>query len=99
MANFTVATLPAPAAGGITQDPFQSEKTAGFEQIRNWIGADHNDLRLTAPVPVTPAPASHVLRLDAPGLHIPHRDRPHHAEVIGYPSAATVHVELRFEGH
>ncbi|MFJ3097977.1 hypothetical protein [Streptomyces hydrogenans] len=100
MAHST-ATLPAPMAGTITMDLFQVDETAGWEQIRDWIGAHQNreaDLHLVVPVPV---PVSSVLAddvkllLDAPGLHC---TSPSRAEIVGHPGTATVRVTLEITG-
>lgn len=95
----STAPFPAPTAGPITMGLFQLDETAGWEQIRDWIGA-HQDrdanLDLVVPVPVSPLLANDVkLLLDAPGLHYTSLS---HAEIVGHPGTATIRVTLEITG-
>ncbi|MFB7836097.1 hypothetical protein [Streptomyces sp. NPDC056056] len=97
MAHST-ATLPAPTAGPINLHLFHLDEEAGFDQLRQWLGAHQHrpaELELTIPVPVTPSLATDVVQLlGAPGMRFndpDHRDR---AEIVAHAGQATVRVTL-----
>ncbi|MFJ5635063.1 hypothetical protein ACIQF5_20800 [Streptomyces goshikiensis] len=94
----SMATLPAPTAGPINLYLFHLNEDAGFDQLRQWLGAHQRraaELELTIPVPVTPSLATDVVQLlNAPGMAFndpANRDR---AEVVAHVGRATICIRM-----
>ncbi|MEV6676319.1 hypothetical protein AB0N09_05540 [Streptomyces erythrochromogenes] len=97
MAHST-ATLPAPTAGPITLDLFHWDETAGFDQLRQWLGGHQHraaELELTIPVPVTPSLATDVVQLlAAPGMAFNDPDNRDRAEIVAHVGQATIRIKM-----
>ncbi|MEU1824255.1 hypothetical protein ABZ502_17730 [Streptomyces abikoensis] len=89
-------TSPTPTTG---MDYFGIDETAGFGQIRDWIGAHQgrdSDFTLIIPVPVSPALADDVKHvLGSPGFRFTDPDR---VELVGHHGTATIRVTLTIAG-
>ncbi|WP_327309832.1 hypothetical protein OG730_41855 (plasmid) [Streptomyces sp. NBC_01298] len=97
MAHFT-ATLPAPTAGPISLDRFLLDEDAGFDQLRQWLGAHQHraaELELTIPLPVTPSLATDVVQLlAAPGMAFNDPENRDRAEIVAHAGQATIRITM-----